>query len=91
MDCTRTLHCYRLGKGEWNIYPHQLFAFAVGSFFLSFVIRNPALVFGLGVGLPDIVVARLLVGRTVVVVGGTVIMVSVIYIYFTIISFMENH
>jgi len=28
-------------KGERNFPPHQLFAFAVGSFFITFVIRNP--------------------------------------------------
>ena len=29
-------------KGERNFPPHQLFAFAVGSFFDEFVIRNPS-------------------------------------------------
>ena len=28
-------------EGEWNLLPHQLFVFAVGSFFITFVIRNP--------------------------------------------------
>ena len=31
-----------IGKGERNFPPHQLFAFAVGSFFDEFVIRNPS-------------------------------------------------
>jgi hypothetical protein len=31
-----------IAKGEQNFPPHQLFTFAVGSFFAEFVIRNPS-------------------------------------------------